>query len=80
MNNIETYLLDAGKEEIKDDPHSHMEGTRSVVSPLLSQGSIALPLMAQPLPHLRGLGWRPASAKGLTPGSWLANQMAPSRQ
>ena len=49
MNNIETYLLDAGKEEIKDDPHSHMEGTRSVVSHLLSQGSIALPLMAQPI-------------------------------
>lgn len=33
-----------------------------------------------PLPHLRGLEWRPASAKGFTPGSWLANQMAPSRQ
>lgn len=26
--------------------------------------------------HLRGLEWRPASAKGFTPGSWLANQMA----
>lgn len=33
MDYIETYLLDAGKEEIKDDPHSHMEGARSMVSP-----------------------------------------------
>ena len=33
MDYIETYLLDAGKKEIKDDPHSHMEGTRSMVSP-----------------------------------------------